>query len=77
MLDPIYFNYGIAIHGAVNVPRQPVSHGAVRVNSMVISELTEILRVGDPVLVWGHDGRQPEDYSPEESLPSLTYPEPE
>ena len=30
MWNPVYFNYGIAIHGALNVPLQPASHGCIR-----------------------------------------------
>ena len=33
MWNPSYFNYGIAIHGALNVPLQPASHGCIRVPS--------------------------------------------
>ncbi len=28
--DPAYFNYGIALHGALNVPLEPASHGCIR-----------------------------------------------
>ena len=31
MYDPVYFNYGIAIHGAENVPLEPASHGCIRI----------------------------------------------
>ena len=31
MLNPVYFNYGIAMHGAINVPLQPASHGCIRI----------------------------------------------
>ena len=31
MWNPAYFNYGIAIHGAINVPTYPASHGCIRV----------------------------------------------
>ena len=33
MFNPVYFNYGIAIHGAHNVPLSPASHGCVRINN--------------------------------------------
>jgi hypothetical protein len=32
MYKPVYFNYGIAIHGAQNVPNKPASHGCIRVS---------------------------------------------
>ncbi len=31
MWNPVYFNYGLAVHGAGNVPSYPASHGCVRV----------------------------------------------
>ena len=31
MWDPVYFNYGIAMHGALNVPLEPASHGCIRI----------------------------------------------
>jgi hypothetical protein len=31
MWNPVYFNYGIAVHGAINVPPAPASHGCVRI----------------------------------------------
>ena len=31
MFNPVYFNYGIAIHGAKNVPLEPASHGCIRI----------------------------------------------
>ena len=31
MWNPVYFNYGIAIHGALNVPLEPASHGCIRI----------------------------------------------
>jgi L,D-transpeptidase-like protein/putative peptidoglycan binding protein len=35
MYKPVYFNYGIAVHGAQNVPNKPDSHGCIRVNHEV------------------------------------------
>ena len=31
MYNPVYFNYGIAVHGMTNVPLYPASHGCVRI----------------------------------------------
>jgi hypothetical protein len=71
MMNPAYFNYGIAIHGADNVPLEPASHGCIRINQYLGAKFQQLLSVGDKVLVWGHDGQQPEEYSDEESLPSF------
>jgi len=71
MMNPAYFNYGIAIHGADNVPLRPASHGCVRINQYLGAKFQSLLTIGDRVLVWGHDGQEPEDYSDKESLPSF------
>lgn len=31
MDNPVYFNYGVAVHGADNVPLHPASHGCIRI----------------------------------------------
>jgi hypothetical protein len=61
MWNPVYFNYGIAIHGALNVPLQPASHGCIRI-PLVISETFQQL-IGDRDRVYVFDGkREPEAY---------------
>ena len=76
MTNPLYFNYGIAIAGADNVPLNPASHGEVRINQTVATVLPSLVHLGDTVYVWGQDGRDPEDYTKEESLPSFQHPDP-
>jgi hypothetical protein len=71
MLNPVYFNYGIAIHGAQNVPTEPASHGCVRVNNEIAEFFPGLVKNRDLVYVWGHDGKEPEYYSKAESLPSF------
>lgn len=77
MDDPVYFNYGIAIHGAKNVPLERASHGCIRVNTTVADTIAGLVDVGDRVFVWGDDGREPEQYSPAESLPVFNFPDPD
>lgn len=77
MYNPLYFNYGIAIHGAQNVPKEPASHGCVRINMDIAEYFPSLVDNGDRVYVWGHDGKEPEYYSKSESLPSFNYPNPE
>jgi hypothetical protein len=61
MWNPMYFNYGIAIHGALNVPLQPASHGCIRIPLNISENLQDIAGMGDQVFVW--DGEQePEFY---------------
>jgi hypothetical protein len=71
MYNPVFFDYGIAIHGALNIPLQPVSHGPVRINNEIADIFPKLVHVGDSIYVWGHDGKQPEEYTRQESLPSF------
>lgn len=76
MKNPWYFNYGIAIHGAQNVPAQPASHGCIRISNTLADVFPSLVERGDRVLVWGHDGKEPEQYTERESLPSFNRPDP-
>ncbi|MEX0846917.1 MAG: L,D-transpeptidase family protein [Ilumatobacteraceae bacterium] len=76
MYNPVYFNYGIAVHGAKNVPKVPASHGCIRLNMDIAEYFPSLVDNGDRVYVWGHDGRQPEDYSKKDRLPSFNAPNP-
>jgi hypothetical protein len=75
-MNPVYFNYGIAVHGADNVPLQPASHGCVRLNQTIAKVFPSLVKTGDAVYVWAQDGKEPEDYTKRESLPSFNYPDP-
>ncbi len=73
LYNPVYFNYGIAVHGASNVPSFPASRGCVRM-PMHIAEYFPSL-VGDGDLVYVFDGiKEPEDYGAQ--LPVFDYPDP-
>ena len=59
--NPLYFNAGIALHGAEQVPNAPVSHGCVRFPMHIAEYLPDLLRNGDDVFVF--DGvKEPEFY---------------
>ena len=62
MWDPVYFNYGIAVHGALNVPLHPASHGCIRIPlSLSPTRSRNSSSVGDQVFVF--DGvKEPEAY---------------
>jgi hypothetical protein len=61
MWNPIYFNYGIAIHGAINVPLEPASHGCIRIPLAVSEYFQDLATTGDQVYVF--DGvEEPEEY---------------
>jgi L,D-transpeptidase catalytic domain/Putative peptidoglycan binding domain len=69
MDNPIYFNYGIAMHGAANVPLEPASHGCIRMHKRVSETFQQYVHLKDLVYVWGEDNRNPEDYSAAEMKP--------
>ena len=75
MYDPVYFNYGIAIHGAENVPLTPASHGCIRIPKFLSTVFPALVENGDQVWVW--DGKkQPEEQSKNDMLPSFNRPDP-
>jgi hypothetical protein len=76
MTNPVYFNYGIAVHGADNVPLEPASHGCIRINQTIAAYFPSLVKNGDRVYVWGHDGKEPEQYSRRETTPIFNYPNP-
>ena len=70
MLNPVYFNYGLAVHGASNVPNEAASHGCVRIPNAVSAQYQELVSVGERVFVW--DGvEEPEAYG--EQLPTFDW----
>ena len=70
MWNPVYFNYGIAVHGALNVPLEPASHGCVRLPMHISEYFQGLIDLGDKVLVWNGE-QEPEDVSDLDSLPSF------
>ncbi len=75
MFDPVYFNYGIAVHGAYEVPNSPQSHGCVRLPLHISAYFQSLVEVGERILVWNGD-KEPEDVTERESLPSFDRPDP-
>ncbi|MCW2881764.1 MAG: hypothetical protein JWQ95_5864 [Sphaerisporangium sp.] len=53
LYNPIFFNGGIALHGALSVPLAPASHGCVRLPMHVAEVLPGLLGAGVPVHVRG------------------------
>ena len=62
MWNPVYFNYGIAIHGALNVPLKPASHGCIRIPLKISENLQSHGRHGRPGLRVGRREKEPEEY---------------
>ena len=76
MDNPIYFNYGIAMHGAEKVPLTPASHGCIRMNKKISETFQNYVHLHDLVYVWGQDGKEPEQYTKKQSTPIFNYPDP-
>jgi L,D-transpeptidase catalytic domain/Putative peptidoglycan binding domain len=73
VFDPVFFNKGIAIHGFSDVPRDPASHGCVRVPLHIGARLSKLLQKEDAVFVY--DGvKPPEVYGPQP--PPDDFPDP-
>ena len=64
MYDPVYFNYGIAVHGAGDVPLKPASHGCIRIPMPISEYFQEIVALGDQVFVWDGELQPEENGSP-------------
>ena len=61
LYNPVYFNYNIAVHGAILVPLKPASHGCVRIPMSVARYFPALVAYGDRVYVF--DGiKEPEEY---------------
>ena len=76
MWNPVYFNYGIAVHGAKNVPLEPASHGCIRLPMFIADYFPTLVKNGDNVYVW--DGKkEPEEQSKNDMLPIFNYANPD
>jgi peptidoglycan hydrolase-like protein with peptidoglycan-binding domain len=51
LFNPLYFNGGIALHGAMSVPLYPASHGCIRLPMHIADYLPDELPNGTPVHV--------------------------
>lgn len=76
MWNPVYFNFGIAVHGASNVPAAPTSHGCVRIPMHIADYFQDLVTNGDRVLVWNGE-TPPEQVTDEEMLPVFDYANPD
>lgn len=61
MYNPVYFNKGIAVHGAKEVPKVPASHGCIRIPLHISDYFQTLVTKGEQVFVF--DGKkEPEEY---------------
>jgi Putative peptidoglycan binding domain/L,D-transpeptidase catalytic domain len=61
MQNPVYFNYGIAIHGAYQIPLHPASHGCIRIPNLISPTFFNLVNKGEQVFVFD-DVKEPEEY---------------
>ncbi|HEX7133872.1 MAG TPA: L,D-transpeptidase family protein [Iamia sp.] len=52
LYSPVYFNGGIAVHGAPSVPNHPASHGCVRIPMHVSSYFQSLVADGEAIAVF-------------------------
>jgi hypothetical protein len=79
LYNPLYFNGGIAIHGAASVPAYPASHGCVRITMSAASWFPGAVPNGTPVYVQGgpnapvpFNEKAPTDDKTDSQLPPTT-----
>lgn len=61
MYNPVYFNFGIAVHGSKEVPKYPDSHGCIRIPMHISDYFQTLVTKGEQVFVF--DGvKEPEEY---------------
>jgi len=74
LYQPVYFNYGIAIHGSGNVPDYPASRGCVRHPMHIAEYLPDLIEINDMIYVF--DGvEEPETYGAAPMI--FDYPDPD
>jgi len=52
LYNPVYFNGGIAVHGANSVPGHPASHGCVRIPMSIAEYFPSLVNTGDVITVY-------------------------
>lgn len=73
MLNPVYFNNGIAVHGGYSVPLTPASHGCIRIPNAISQTFFDLVSKGEKVYVF--DGvKEPEEYGAQSGLWDWTDP---
>jgi peptidoglycan hydrolase-like protein with peptidoglycan-binding domain len=74
LYNPVYFNQGVAVHGAILVPLQPASHGCIRIPMSVATLFPAMVQFRDRIYVF--DGiKEPEEYG--SPLPPADRPDPD
>ncbi len=74
LYQPYYFNGGIAVHGYPSVPTTPASHGCARIPMHIAEYYPMLVKVGDPVYVFGGQPAQILSSTPISPAPPTTAP---
>jgi hypothetical protein len=79
MFDPVYFNYGLAVYGAEQVPSGPSSTGGIRLNRRLAPIFAELVphlgrNTGDQIYVW-NGVMEPEAYGAKPARFDWPWPE--
>ncbi len=74
LYQPYYFNGGIAVHGYPSVPTTPASHGCTRIPMHIAEYFPLLVKVGDPVYVFGGQPAQILSSTPISPPPPTTAP---
>lgn len=73
LYNPVYFNGGIAVHGALEVPSRPASHGCIRIPMHIAEYFPGLVHQGDRVYVF--DGKKsPKAYGAQPPPPNTKDP---
>jgi peptidoglycan hydrolase-like protein with peptidoglycan-binding domain len=73
LYNPVYFNEGLAIHGAILVPLKPASKGCIRIPMSVARYFPSLVEYRDRIYIF--DGiKEPEEYG--SPLPPADRPDP-
>ena len=70
LYQPYYFNGGIAVHGYPSVPTTPASHGCARIPMHIAEYFPTLVKVGDPVYVFGGEPAEVLSSTPINSAPA-------
>jgi hypothetical protein len=74
LYNPVYFNGGIAVHGALSVPIYPASHGCVRIPMHIAEYFPSLVETGNAVYVF--DGKEdPRTYGAQAPPPNRKDPD--
>ena len=63
------------MHGAEKVPREPASHGCIRIAKWIADYFPSLVENGDKVWVWNGE-KEPEEMTKREMEPIWNYPNP-